>query len=131
MDAQELIEQASQEGLIYIPAEKKFVSPSLQTAVTKFGSKKILALLTPDRVKLMISSTRSNYRNIKRMCDTTQDPSYCYMSEAILPYLESALDEFEQGINVAKPLKIYSIDENNKTGGILLEIYRSSEYSDR
>ena len=128
MDVEELVEQASQEGLVYVPSEKKFVSASLQAAVSKFGPKRILSLLTPARIKLMINSTRSNYRNIKRMCDTTQDPSYCYMSEAILPYLEAALDEFENGINIAKPLRIYSIDENNKTGGLLLEIYRPPEY---
>lgn len=128
MDAEELVEQASLEGLVYIPSEKKFVPASLQAAVSKFGPKRILALLTPVRIKLMINATRSNYRNIKRMCDTTQDPSYCYMSEAILPYLEAALDEFENGINIAKPLRIYSIDENNKAGGALLEIYRPPEY---
>lgn len=128
MNAEELVEQASQEGFVYIPSEKKFVSASLQAAVSKFGSKKILVLLTPARIKSMINATRSNYRNIKRMCDTTQDPSYCYMSEAILPYLEAALDEFEQGINIAKPLRIYSVDDNNKTAGVLLEIYRTQEY---
>jgi len=70
----------------------------------------------------------ANYRNIKRICDTTQDPGYCYMSEAILPYLESALEEFEQGINIEKPLKIYSIDENNNVGEVLLEIRRPHDY---
>lgn len=128
MDAKELVEEALQEGLVYVPSEKKFVSASLQAAVSKFGLKRILALLTPVRIKLMIDTTRANYRNIKRMCDTTQDPSYCYMSEAILPYLEAALDEFENGINITKPLKIYSVDENNKAGGALLEIYRPPEY---
>ncbi|MFQ5940799.1 MAG: hypothetical protein ACE5KA_03775 [Nitrososphaerales archaeon] len=128
MNSEELVEQASQEGLVYIPSEKKFVSASLQAAVSKFGTKKILLILTPARIKLMIGATRSNYRNIKRMCDTTQDPSYCYMAEAILPYLEAALEEFEQGINIAKPLKIYSIDESNKAGEVLLEIYRPHEY---
>jgi len=128
MDAEELVEQASQEGLVYIPSEKKFVSASLQVAVSKFGPKRILTLLTPSRIKLMINATRSNYRNIKRMCDTTQDPSYCYMSEAILPYIESALEEFEQGINIAKPLKIYGINEDNKVDGVLLEICRPREY---
>lgn len=128
MDVEELVEEASQEGLVYVPSEKKFVSASLQAAVAKFGQKRILALLTPARIKLMINATRANYRNIKRMCDTTQDPSYCYMAEAILPYLEAALDEFENGINIAKPLRIYSIDENNKADGALLEIYRPPEY---
>jgi hypothetical protein len=128
MDAEELVEQASQEGLVYIPSEKKFVSASLQVAVSKFGPKRILTLLTPSRIKLLINATRSNYRNIKRICATTQDPSYCYMSEAILPYIEAALEEFEQGINIAKPLKIYGINEDNKADGVLLEIYRPREY---
>lgn len=98
MDVEELVEQASQEGLVYVPSEKKFISASWQAAVSKFGPKRILALLTPVRIKLMINATRANYRNIKRMCDTAQDPSYCYMAEAILPYLEAELDEFENGI---------------------------------
>ena len=128
MDAEELIEQASQEGLTYLPKEKKFVSPALQAAVSKFGMKKIHSQLDMGRIKSIISSTRANYRNIKRICDTTQDPSYCYMSEAILPYLENALEEFEQGINIAKPLKIYKIDENNNVGDVLLEIHRPHDY---
>ena len=128
MDAEELIEQVSQEGLTYLPKERKFVSPALQAAVSKFGAKKIQAELTARRIKSIINATFANYRNIKRICDTTQDPSYCYMSEAILPYLESALEEFEQGINIAKPLKIYSIDENNNVGEVLLEIRRPHDY---
>ncbi|MEM2760909.1 MAG: hypothetical protein QXU32_12725 [Nitrososphaerales archaeon] len=128
MNIEELVEEASKEGLVYIASEKKFVSASLQAAVSKFGSKRILSLLTPARIKSLVNCTRANYRNIKRICDTTQDPSYCYMSEAILPHLESVLEEFEQGINTDKPLRIYGIDENNKVDGILLEIYRPSEY---
>ena len=50
------------------------------------------------------------------------------MAESILPYLESALEEFEQGINIAKPLKIYRIDENNNVGDVLLEIHRPRDY---
>jgi hypothetical protein len=128
MDAGELVEQASEEGLVYVPTERKFISASLQAAVSKFGPKRITSLLTPEKIRLMISSTRSNYRNIKRMCDTTQDPSYCFMAEAILPHIEAALDEFEQGINVAKPLRIYGIGENNKPSDVILEIYRPREY---
>lgn len=128
MDAEELVEQASQEGLVYIASERKFVSASLQVAISKFGSKRILVLLTPARIKLMINTTRTNYRNIRRICDTTQDPSYCYLAESILPQLEAVLDEFEQGINSAKPLRIYGIDENNKADGVILEIYRPSQY---
>lgn len=128
MNAEELVEQVLQEGLVYIPSERKFVSASLQAAVSKFGPKRILALLTPEKIKLMIDSTRINYRNIKRICDTTQDPSYCYMAESILPLIEGILDEFEQGLNREKPLRIYSIDENNRADGVLLEIYRPNEY---
>ena len=95
MDAEELLEQASQEGLTYLPKQRKFISPALQAAVSKFGAKKVQTQLTPERIRSIISATRTNYRNIKRICDTTQDPSYCYMSEAILPYLESASEEFE------------------------------------
>ena len=128
MDAEELIEQTSQEGLTYLPQERKFVSPALQAAISKFGAKKIQVQLDTKRIKSIIASTRANYRNIKRICDTTQDPSYCYMAESILPYLESALEEFEQGINIAKPLKIYRIDENNSVGDVLLEIHRPRDY---
>jgi len=128
VDAEELIEQASQEGLTYLPKERKFVSPALQAAVSKFGTKKIQTQLTTGRIKSIINATLANYRNIRRICDTTQDPSYCYMAEAILPYLESALEEFEQGINIAKPLKIYRIDENNNVGEVLLEIHRPNDY---
>jgi hypothetical protein len=128
VDAEELIEQASQEGLTYLPQQRKFVSPALQAAISKFGTKKIQIQLDTGRIKSIIDSTRANYRNIKRICDTTQDPSYCYMSESILPYLESALEEFEHGINIAKPLKIYRIDENNNVGDVLLEIHRPADY---
>lgn len=128
MDAEELVQEAIEEGLTYLPKERKFVSPALQAAVSKFGAKKIETQLTSARIKSIINSTLANYRNIRRLCDTTQDPSYCYMSEAILPYLENALEEFEQGINIAKPLKIYRIDENNDLGDVLLEIYRPRDY---
>jgi hypothetical protein len=128
VDAEELVEQAAQEGLTYLPNERKFVSPALQAAVSKFGAKKVGTRLTTEKIKSIVNATLTNYRNIKRICDTTQDPSYCYMSEAILPYLENALDEFEQGINIAKPLKIYKIDENNNIGEVLLEIHRPHDY---
>lgn len=62
------------------------------------------------------------------MCDTAQDPSYCYMSEAILPQLEGLLEEFEEGINVGKPLKVYRVDENNRVGEVILEIHRPGDY---
>lgn len=128
MDAEELVVQASEEGLVYIPSERKFVSASLQAAVSKFGPKRVLSLLTPPRIKSIIDSTRTNYRNIKRICDTTQDPSYCYLAETILPSIEASLDEFENGINIEKPIRIYGIDENNKADGVLLEIYRPRDY---
>ena len=77
MDAEELMAQASQEGLTYLPKERKFVSPALQAAVSKFGVKKITSQLTAGRVRSIVNATLANYRNIKRLCDTTQDPSYC------------------------------------------------------
>jgi len=128
MNAEELIEQASQEGLTYLPKERKFVSPALQAAVAKFSAKKVQTQLTAGRIKSIINATLTNYRNIKRIYNTTQDPSYSYMSEVILPDLEKALEEFEQGINIAKPLKIYRIDENNNVGDVLLEIHRPHDY---
>jgi len=43
VDAEELIEQTSQEGLTYLPQERKFVSPALQAAISKFDARKIQA----------------------------------------------------------------------------------------
>ncbi len=128
MDCSELLEEASRGGLIYMPKERKFVSPSLQTAVLKFGIKRVQAELTTARIRSMVNATRSNYRNIKRICDTTQDPGYCYMAESILPQLERILEEFEHSIRSAKPLMIYGIDENDNVGGLLLEIRRPDDY---
>lgn len=128
MGGKELVEEAAQEGLVYLPKERKFVSPPLQSAIIRLGKGGIERELTAQRIRSMIDATRANYRNIKRLCDTTQDPTYCFFAESILPQLERVLEEFEQGINRAKPLRIYRIDEENNVGDVLLEIKRPSDY---
>lgn len=50
MDKNELIAQTAQEGLVYIPKERKFVSSVLQVAVLKFGPEKISQALTAERI---------------------------------------------------------------------------------